>query len=63
MPTTVDTVERERESYSREISFFSDAQKTVFVNTKEVGLNNKVTSKKDGLYSKESLLYSLSFFA
>ena len=46
MAKTVDTVERERERERyiyREKIFFSDAQKTIFVNTKEVGLNNKVT--------------------
>ena len=58
MRKTVDTVER---AISKKISFFSDAQNTVFVNTKEVGLNNKVTRNKDGLCSREKMLCSLYF--
>ena len=61
MLRTVDTVER---AISREISFVNHAQNTEVSSTKrieKIESNRIVINKKDGLCSREKMLYSLSF--
>ena len=54
MAKTVDTVERERERerYSRKISFICCAQNTAIAGIEKIDFNKIYNRKKDGIYNK-----------